>query len=77
MSAEVSASAAVAAVVALPHGLSRPLVGGVLVALIIFRRSQHDLAGAVTVRKRQGLWLHGEVMYSCFESCQRDVPKSS
>jgi hypothetical protein len=51
---DLSASAAVPAVVALPHGLSRSLaVVGLIAAIIagVFR----DLAGAVAVRRRQGL----------------------
>jgi hypothetical protein len=48
-------SAAVSAVVALPHGLSRSLVLGVFVAVVlivfvIFRRAQHDLARAAHLR---------------------------
>jgi hypothetical protein len=54
------ASAAVSAVVALPHGLSRSLVFRVFVAVVlivfvVLGRTQHDLAGAVTVRKWQRL----------------------
>jgi hypothetical protein len=53
-------SAAVPAVVGLPHGLSRSLVFRVFVAVVlivfvVFRWTQHDLAGAATVRKRQRL----------------------
>jgi hypothetical protein len=59
----VSASAAVSAVVALPHGLSRSLVFRVLVALIVpvvLGRTKNDLAGAVAAWKRQGLQDHIE-----------------
>jgi hypothetical protein len=62
--AEVSASAAVSAVVALPHGLSRLLVFGFLVVAValtvVFGRTQDDLARAVTAWKRQCLEDHIE-----------------
>jgi hypothetical protein len=50
----------VSAVVALPHGLSRSLVFGGLVAFIVFRRTQHDLAFAVGAWERQRLQDHIE-----------------
>jgi hypothetical protein len=51
MSGRVSATAAVSAVVALPHGLLDSLVFGLLVALIVFRRTKDDLARAVAAWK--------------------------
>jgi hypothetical protein len=47
----------VPAVVALPHGLSRSLVFGVLVAFIVFGRTQH---GAVAAWKGKRLQNHIE-----------------
>jgi hypothetical protein len=63
----VSASPAVSAVVGLPHGLSRSLVFRVFVAVVlivfvVLGRTQHDLACAVTVRKRQRLQDHVETI---------------
>jgi hypothetical protein len=49
----------VPAVVALPHGLSRSLVFGVLVAFIVFGRTQHDF-GAVAAWKGKRLQNHIE-----------------
>jgi hypothetical protein len=54
--ADLSASAAVSAVVALPHGLPRSLVFGVLAVFIVGWRSREERG----VKGRSGSLVHGQ-----------------